>query len=195
MSQTIPIVCPYCGVGCNLELTLDDKGAPEKGRASGRNQELNQKYLCAKGLVIPEMINHAERLRYPAIRKEGALQRVSWDDALAETAARLKAVVDQYGHESVGLLASSKVLNEEVYLCQKLHRHVIGNNNVDKIHLPEIGHLLELPSQALTFVDHRDNHTIFRSPRVQPTALEIRYLPIRMADLSLFKLVVHDPTI
>ncbi len=131
MSQSIPIVCPYCGVGCNLELTLDDEGAPEKGRATGRNQELNQKYLCAKGLVIPDMINHADRLRYPAIRKEGAWQRVSWDDALAETARRLKAVVSQYGHESVGLLASSKVLNEEVYLCQKLHRQVIGNNNVD----------------------------------------------------------------
>ena len=24
MTSTIPIVCPYCGVGCNLELALDD---------------------------------------------------------------------------------------------------------------------------------------------------------------------------
>ncbi len=131
MSRSIPIVCPYCGVGCNLELTLDEKGAPKEGRASGRNQSLNQKYLCAKGLVIPDMINHKERLLYPAIRREGALQRVSWDEALTEISERLQAIVSQYGHESVGLLASSKVLNEEVYLCQKLHRQSIGNNNVD----------------------------------------------------------------
>ena len=26
MPEPIPIVCPYCGVGCNLELTLDEKG-------------------------------------------------------------------------------------------------------------------------------------------------------------------------
>jgi len=131
MNQPIPIVCPYCGVGCNLELTLDEKGTPVSGRASGRNQELNQKYLCAKGLVIPEMINHKDRLLYPAIRQDRGLQRVSWDDALSESAQRLKNIVSQYGPESVGMLASSKVLNEEVYLCQKFHRQVIGNNNID----------------------------------------------------------------
>ena len=131
MSQAIPIVCPYCGVGCNLELTLDENGAPKQGRASGRNQSLNQKYLCAKGLVIPEMINHEERLLYPEIRQDGDLRRASWDEALAEGARRLKAIIDQYGPDSVGMLASSKVLNEEVYLCQKFQRQVIGSNNVD----------------------------------------------------------------
>lgn len=131
MDQSIPIVCPYCGVGCNLELALDENGVPVKGKASGRNQELNQKYLCAKGMVIPEMITHEDRLQYPEIRKDGKLQRASWEEAIDEGAKRLKAVISQYGPESVGMLASSKVLNEEVYLCQKIHRQVCGNNNVD----------------------------------------------------------------
>jgi anaerobic selenocysteine-containing dehydrogenase len=30
MPESIPIVCPYCGVGCNLELTLDEKGIPKR---------------------------------------------------------------------------------------------------------------------------------------------------------------------
>ena len=44
MRKTTPIVWPYCGVGCNSELTLDDNGKPEKGRVTVRNQKLNQKY-------------------------------------------------------------------------------------------------------------------------------------------------------
>ena len=46
MSEPIPIVCPYCGVGCNLELALDEKGLPKKSSSAGRNKELNGKYLC-----------------------------------------------------------------------------------------------------------------------------------------------------
>lgn len=26
MPSPMPIVCPYCGVGCNLELSLDENG-------------------------------------------------------------------------------------------------------------------------------------------------------------------------
>ena len=41
------------------------------------------------------------------------------------------AVIKQHGPESVGMLSSSKILNEEAYLCQKFQRSVIGNNHVD----------------------------------------------------------------
>ena len=41
MEKSIPIICPYCGVGCNLELTLDETGVPKKCSAGGRNPELN----------------------------------------------------------------------------------------------------------------------------------------------------------
>ena len=168
MDQSIPIVCPYCGVGCNLELALDENGVPTKGKASGRNQELNQKYLCAKGMVIPEMITHEDRLRYPEIRKEGKLQRASWEEAFDESAKRLKAVISEYGPESVGMLASSKVLNEEVYLCQKFHRQAIGNNNIDNCarlcHGPsEAGLRQQLGYGAVSvfFEDYDEVETVF----------------------------------
>ncbi|MCG8568158.1 MAG: molybdopterin-dependent oxidoreductase, partial [Desulfobacterales bacterium] len=131
MDPSIPIICPYCGVGCNLELHLDDDGCPVRGKASGRNPGVNHKYLCVKGLAIPEFINHGERLTRPAIRENGVLKPVSWDGAVAETARRLKQVIDTHGPESVGMLSSSKILNEEAYLCQKFQRQVVGSNNID----------------------------------------------------------------
>ena len=131
MSSSIPIVCPYCGVGCNLELSLDENGKPVKSSASGRNAELNARYLCVKGFTVHELVNHEERLTQPYIRKADKLELVSWDEAIQFSAQRLKAISSKYGPESIGMLCSGKTLNEEDYLSQKFQRAVIGNNNVD----------------------------------------------------------------
>ena len=131
MPKPIPIVCPYCGVGCNLELTLDAKGIPTKSGSAGRNKELNGKYLCIKGLAAHELVANKERSLYPLIRKKGQLEKCSWEEAIGTAVEKLQAVIDKYGRQSVGLLCSGKILNEEAYLSQKFQRAVIGNNNVD----------------------------------------------------------------
>lgn len=131
MATAIPIVCPYCGVGCNIDLGLDANGRPFQSRATGRNPELNGRYLCVKGITVHELLNHKERLTKPFIRKVDHLNLVSWEEAIAVASRGLRAVIDQYGPESVGLLCSGKILNEEAYLSQKFQRTVIGNNHID----------------------------------------------------------------
>ena len=131
MSDSVPIICPYCGVGCNLELQLDDKGIPVKSSASGRNETVNDKYLCLKGFAIHELVTSEERLTHPLVRKKGKLVRATWDEAVTEASERLQEIIAKYGSESVGMLSSSKILNEEIYLSQKFQRVVIGNNNID----------------------------------------------------------------
>jgi len=131
MPSSIPIVCPYCGVGCNLELTLDERGRPTKSGAAGRNPELNAKYACVKGFSVHELLNHPERLTQPYIRKADKLELVSWENAIAAASRALMVTINKYGPQSVGLLCSGKILNEEAYLCQKFQRAVIGNNHVD----------------------------------------------------------------
>ena len=83
MSASIPIVCPYCGVGCNLDLELDENNRPVKSRATGRNAELNAKYACVKGFTVHELLNHPERLSQPYIRKADKLELVSWETAIS----------------------------------------------------------------------------------------------------------------
>ena len=131
MASTIPIVCPYCGVGCNLELSLDESGRPERCRATGRNPELNAKYACVKGFTVHELLNHPERLTQPYIRKADQLELVTWSDAIQYASQRLKQISSKYGPESIGMLCSGKILNEEAYLSQKFQRAVLGNNHID----------------------------------------------------------------
>jgi len=131
MAVSIPIVCPYCGVGCNLDLALDGNGRPVKCRAAGRNPELNAKYACVKGFTVHELLNHPERLTQPYIRKVDKLELVSWEKAIAAASRGLMVTIQKYGPQSVGMLCSGKILNEEAYLAQKFQRAVIGNNHVD----------------------------------------------------------------
>ncbi len=56
---------------------------------------------------------------------------VDWDTALNIVARGLNAARDKYGPDSIGLLTSGKVLNEENYLMNKLARQVLGTNNID----------------------------------------------------------------
>ncbi len=131
MEQSIPIICPYCGVGCNLEVALDEDGAPKKCSATGRNPDLNGKYACVKGFAVPDLYKHPDRLTRPLLRKNGQLAEAGWDEAVSTAADKLQAIIRDHGSESIGMLASSKMLNEEVYLAQKFQRAVIGNNHVD----------------------------------------------------------------
>ena len=57
--------------------------------------------------------------------------KCTWEEALSHTAERLTGIVNQHGPDSVGVLLSAKMTNEENYLAQKFARAVIGTNNVD----------------------------------------------------------------
>ena len=58
-------------------------------------------------------------------------REVSWEEAFAYTAERLRAIQDKYGPDSIGGITSSRCTNEETYLVQKMVRAAFGNNNVD----------------------------------------------------------------
>jgi len=134
MTETRPklvnIICPYCGVGCNFELVVKD-GKVTKTKVTGRNPQVNGKFVCIKGLTISELINHSERLKTPLIRTPKGFKETSWKTALKSIAERLMEIKEKYGPDSIGILCSAKILNEEVYLAQKFFRTIIGTNNID----------------------------------------------------------------
>jgi formate dehydrogenase major subunit len=65
------------------------------------------------------------------IRVNGKLQPATWDEALDAAAAGLKANVDRWGPQTVGIFSCSKATNEVNYAAQKFLRAAIGSNNID----------------------------------------------------------------
>ena len=104
----VPIICPICGVGCNTELVLKN-GRPTKVIVKGRNPDLNDKFVCIKGLIVPDMLNHPERLKKPLYKEDDEFKEVSWEKILKLTSEKLEEILNKYGSESIGVLTSGKI--------------------------------------------------------------------------------------
>ena len=128
-ARKVPTVCNYCGCGCGI--VLHAKGEKIIRVSPVDEPAVNQGLLCVKGKFGFGYIHHPDRLRRPLVRRNGALEEASWDEALSVVARRLAEVRDAYGSDSVGGLCSAKCTNEDNYVFQKFMRTVIGTNNVD----------------------------------------------------------------
>jgi predicted molibdopterin-dependent oxidoreductase YjgC len=59
------------------------------------------------------------------------LEETTWEEALDFVAGKLNQIKEDHGANSIGLLTSARVSNEENYLAQKFARAVLKTNNVD----------------------------------------------------------------
>jgi len=138
--RTIRSTCPYCGVGCQVDLLIKDDHifrveapfdvAPNFGR------------LCAKGRFGMDYVTHPSRLMRPLIRKElgskprqavgiEGFREATWEEAMDLAAEKLADTVRQHGGDAIGSFCSAKATNEDNYVFQKFIRGVLGTNNVD----------------------------------------------------------------
>jgi formate dehydrogenase major subunit len=129
VDSRVRTVCPYCGVGCNLEVAV--LNGKVKSIRAPYDAEVNQGHTCVKGRFAFSFYNHPDRLRTPFIRRNGHLESTSWDEAYDFIAAKLTEIKKKHGPDSIAGIASARCTNEENYLMQKMMRAVIGTNNVD----------------------------------------------------------------
>ena len=128
-NRFVPSVCSYCGTGCGVLFHVME--GKLMGTMPVKTHPVNEGKLCIKGWNLHEYINSFMRLKDPLIKREGQFEKVTWYKAFKYASARLKDIIVKHGPESVGVLVSAKITNEENYLAQKFARAVIGTNNVD----------------------------------------------------------------
>jgi len=122
---TTHTTCPYCGVGCGVSVSRDgDTVLPVSGIGEHPS---NFGKLCVKGSALHETLGAKRRLLHPQINGE----RVSWENALDEIAARLQKTVREHGPQSVALYLSGQLLTEDYYVANKLWKGFVGSANVD----------------------------------------------------------------
>ncbi len=129
-TEKIRTTCSFCGVGCQMDLFVQDNKIV---KIDGADTDLvpNHGSLCVKGRFGYEFVASPERLTKPLIKKDGKQIEASWDEALDFVAARLSSLKKDYGPDSLGLLTSARVTNEDNYIAQKFTRAVLKTNNID----------------------------------------------------------------
>ena len=128
-TRKVHTTCSYCGVGCQLDLHLKDNRVVQVTGAE--NTPPNYGSLCVKGRYGFNFIGSPERLTKPLIKENGGFRESSWDEALDLVARRLGEIKAASGPDSIGVLTSARITNEENYIAQKFTRAVLKTNSID----------------------------------------------------------------
>jgi formate dehydrogenase major subunit len=200
-SETLKYVtttCPYCGVGCGLNLVVKDEKVV--GVEPYKRTPVNQGKLCPKGATCWEHVHSPDRLTTPLIKKDGKFVEASWDEALDLVASKFKETSDKYGPHAFGFQVSCRTPNEECYLLQKIARMAFKTNNIDNCaricHGPSVAGLsLSFGSGAATnsFVDLLNTDLIFMMGSNAVEAHPLAARRIVQAHQKGAKLIVCDP--
>jgi predicted molibdopterin-dependent oxidoreductase YjgC len=102
-------------------------------KIDGADRDLppNNGSLCVKGRFGFDFVASKERLTTPLVRKDDKLIPVSWEEALDQVADRFSRIKADSGPDSMGVLTSARITNEDNYITQKFARAVLKTNNID----------------------------------------------------------------
>ena len=121
--------CGYCSVGCGMQLGVTNgKVVSVCGNPA---HPVNRGKLCPKGLAEHYAIDAEGRARYPLLRKDKELVRVSWEEAITTMVSRFRAVQTKYGAESVGVISTGQLVTEEFFALGKLVQLGLRTRNYD----------------------------------------------------------------
>lgn len=101
--------CTLCPQHCGMLFHVED-GAPVSFDGDKHNPVAKGK-LCIKGTTAIEIHEHSDRLNYPmkrvGERGEGKWERISWEQALDEIAAKLHDIREKDGPEALATLGGT----------------------------------------------------------------------------------------
>ncbi len=134
-TRRVATFCPMCVSACGATATVVGGRfaalEPDPSHPTGRA-------LCVKGKAAPEIAAHPDRLLHPLRRTnpKGAAdpgwERITWDEALDTVAARLRALADESGPESVvfgSCSPSTSAISDSVDWVMRLRR-AFGSPNL-----------------------------------------------------------------
>ncbi|WP_371576228.1 molybdopterin-dependent oxidoreductase [Streptomyces sp. NBC_01314] len=129
-------VCSYCGVGCGmlLDVGMGPDGRRTVLRATGdKSHPANFGRLCTKGATTADMLAAPGRLTTALVRDDRGDEPVPApvSDAIAETARRLRAIIDEHGPDAFAFYVSGQMSLEAQYLANKLAKGFIRTNQIE----------------------------------------------------------------
>ncbi len=205
--QVVRTTCPYCGVGCQINLSVKN-GLIYRVDAPF-DAAPNYGMLCVKGRFGTDYVRHPGRVKQPLMRANRHQGRsaspvwreVSWDEALDFIAGELARIARTYGGDAVAAYASAKATNEDNYLFQKLMRALLKTNNVD--HCARLCHAgsvsgLQLSigssamSNSIAEMEHLDTFMVTGSNTTETHPVIANFLK-RAVRQNGAKLIVVDP--
>ncbi|EHB56446.1 Nitrate reductase [Mycolicibacterium rhodesiae JS60] len=99
-TRTVHTFCRYCLAACGIEATVVGNTI-QKISADKRNPH-SWNDFCAKGRTAGQLVEHPKRILNPMRRVGDSYVEATWEEAIADIAARMSAAIQADGPDSVG---------------------------------------------------------------------------------------------
>ncbi len=121
--------CVLCSNGCGVDIGVKDgKIVGVRGRKDDR---VNHGRLGPKGLHAWVANASGQRLTTPLIRRNGTLERASWDEAMDLIVQRSKEIRERYTANAIGFYTSGQLFLEEYYTLAVMGKAGLGTPHMD----------------------------------------------------------------
>lgn len=101
--------CNLCEAMCGLEI------ASERGKIitikGDKKDPLSKGHICPKAVALQDIHDDPDRLRYPLLKTPQGWERISWENAFNEAAARLRNVQAKHGKNSVAMYVGNPTVH------------------------------------------------------------------------------------
>ncbi len=135
--KQVPTVCNFCSDGCSMlagtrsEKLIRTVARDGRGRTAGG---INHDFLCSLGRYTIDFVHSKERVERPMIRRGEHLIPTTWDEALNYVAQKLKEVKAASGGDSIGVISSARLLNEDQYALRKFADVALETKHAEYYH-------------------------------------------------------------
>ena len=128
VERWVASACLLCSNGCGIDIAVaGDRMVGVRGRTSDR---VNHGRLGPKGLYGWQGQQH-DRLLHPLVRRGGALEPATWDEAMGLVVERSQDLLAQKGPLSHGFYTSGQLMLEEYYTLAVVGKAGIGTPHMD----------------------------------------------------------------
>jgi len=124
--------CPYCGVGCGVDVNVQHKAHGTMVKVAGDiDHPSNFGRLCIKGSNLADTLGLETRVLEPMLGRKDHRQVTTWEAAIEKIATQFQHCIDQYGRDSIAFYVSGQLLTEDYYVVNKFVKGYLGTANID----------------------------------------------------------------
>jgi formate dehydrogenase (NADP+) alpha subunit len=138
----VTTTCAYCSTGCQIQLQTKNNKVVDA--LPDYTSSVDHGLICVKGrFAVPEYVHSPTRFSSPQEMTSMGYNDISWEEAIARAAEKLKDV----SPDEFLIMLSPELSNEDLFAAQQFARQAIGSDNIGS------SLMIELGDDLLPFID------------------------------------------
>ena len=132
--------CNLCEAICGVEIEHEEGRI--KSILGDKLDPFSRGHICPKALALKDIYEDADRLRHPVRKTNGEWQAIGWDEALDETARRLRDVQEKFGRDAVGVYQGNPTVHNlgSILHSRELLKVLKTQNNFSATSVDQLPH-------------------------------------------------------